>query len=107
MRENSKMIKWGIIAAIISIIVGSLIWKISGYEINKIFLIEGIILIIVGSIVSSTENAKKIEAEKKEEKRKRVKSKKNQESSEAIKYGYNGIAMLIAGIICILISKFI
>lgn len=108
MRERSKRIKWSILMTVLSIILGSIIWKISGYEINKVFLIEGIILIIVGSMVAAKENAERIALEKAEEKRKaKIKKKQKIEKTAGIAYGYYGIAILVAGIVCILISKFI
>lgn len=115
MRDNSESIKWSILTVVIAVLVGGIIWKVSGYGINGVFLAEGFILIIIGSVVAAKNNAERIALEKREEEIKKLKAKKKKKKQEKIKvkevkgiaYAYSGIALLIAGIVCILISKFI
>lgn len=112
-----EYIKWSIFTSIIGIILGFAITKMFSYELKDVLFAEGIMFIIAGILSSISGNSKGLSlqglgsqnaqyvANANLEITKKEKEQKN--NRQEISLAFSNVALIVAGIVCIVINYII
>lgn len=115
----TRCIIWGVVWAIIFIILGFIIVKFSDFNLKDVLFIEGIVLVILGassciggnplglSIQAMAQSNAQYAANANLEITRMEKEKNNRTSNLSLRSAFNLVSLVFAGIICIIINYLI